>query len=295
MATDAHDSTHPDIPDKSWTNPFPDPHPLHDLYDRRIRNNQDLVILIDDWHSRRGTGKSVASLQLAEGMDQNGGLTWENVTLRPEKLRNAYSTLPKNSALVFDEGELGASNRQAMTKTNQALREIMSIGRVEEKYVIINTPSIGFIDKDIVELADVWICMVGKGAGVIFYLKRNPFSSGDQTLTEENGTIKFNDIQRGTRLREVYNRATREKKKHIDGEEGDGFIPESEHQEEIQKIKKEVRNETRNEILTDIYKRLSDLDDDDWSRMKKGGGVSQSMLGEAVGLTQQQIGNIVNQ
>lgn len=294
MATDS-DGTHPDIPDKNWTNPFPAPHPLHDLYDRRVRNNQDLVILIDDWHSRRGTGKSVASLQLGEGMDQNGGMTWENVTLRPEKLRNAYSTLPKKSALVFDEGEMGASNRQAMTKTNQALREIMSIGRVEEKYLIINTPSIGFIDKDIVELADVWICMIAKGVGVVFYLKRNPFSSGDQTLTEENGTIKFNDIQKGTRLREVYNRATKEKKKHIDGEEGDGFIPESEHQEILKKTREEVRKETRNEIISDIYNRLSGFDDDDISRIKRAKGVSQSMIGEAVGLTQQQVGNIVRE
>jgi len=286
-------SATPNIPEKGWTNPFPDPHPLHDLYEKRISNNQDLVILIDDWHSRRGTGKSVASLQLAEGMDQNGGITYENVTLAPEKLRNAYATLPKRSSLVFDEGELGASNRQAMTKTNQALREIMSIGRVEQKYVIINTPSIGFIDKDIVELADVWICMVGKGVGVVFYLKRNPFASGDQTLTEENGTIKFRDIQKGTRLREVYNQATKEKKAHIDGEESNEYVPLGEHKEELQKAREEARQDMRNEIITDIYNRLSGFDEDDITRIKRTKGISQSMIGEAVGLTQQQIGNIV--
>jgi len=289
----ATDGTHPDIPDKSWENRFPEGHPLHDLYGRRARNKQDLVIIIDDFHSRRGTGKTISSLQLGEAMDQNGGITEDNATLEPGKLRNMYSTLPKKSALILDEGELKASNREAMTVMNRALREIMSIGRVEEKYVIINTPDKGFIDKDIRKLADVWLTMLGKGKGLIHHLKRNPYASGGQTLTEENGLIQFNDIQKGTRLRDVYNRATKEKKKHISGEEGDGFIPESEHQEILQKKKEEVRKETRNEIITDLYRRLSGLDDDDMSRIKRAKGISQSMIGEAVGLTQQQIGNIV--
>jgi hypothetical protein len=226
-------------------------------------------------------------------MDQNGGLTWENMTLSPQKLRNAYATLPKKSALVFDEGELGASNRQAMTKTNHALREIMSIGRVEEKYVIINTPDIHFLDKDIRKLADVWITMLTKGVGLIHYLKRNPYASGGQTLTEENGLIQFDDIQRGTRLRNVYDRATKEKKMHIDGEKGDGFIPQSEHEEIVEKAREQARQDTRNEIIQDIYRTLSDFDEDDITRIKRAKGVSQSMIGEAVGLTQQQVGNIV--
>jgi len=142
-------STNPDIPDKGWTNHFPEGHPLHDLYERRVSNGQDLVIIIDDFHSRRGTGKTIASLQLGEAMDQNGGITKDNATLDPGRLRNMYSSLPKKSALILDEGELKASNREAMTVMNRALREIMSIGRVAEKYVIINTPDKGFIDKDI--------------------------------------------------------------------------------------------------------------------------------------------------
>lgn len=290
-------SAQPDIPDQQWTNPFVEGTPMHSLFERRIRNSQDLIILVDDWHARRGTGKTIASLQLAEGLDQNGGLTWENVSLRPEEIRNAYESLPQRSGLVLDEGEIGASNRQAMSKTNQALREIMSIGRVEQKYVVVNTPSIGFIDKDVRKLADVWMCMLRKGLGLIHFMERNPYpnSGGGRLLTRREQLLEFDDVQRGTQLREVYNRLTREKKKHISGDEGNGFVPQSEHEEALQKQREEVRQDTRNEILADVYARLSDLDDDDWTRMKRGGGVSQSMLGEAVGLSQQQIGNIVNQ
>lgn len=290
------EAEHPDIPDKSWTNPFPDHHPVHDLYDRRVSNQQDLVWIIDDFHSRRGTGKTVASLQLGEGMDQNGGLTKANATLEPGELRNMYATLPKRSALVLDEGELKASNREAMTILNRALREIMSIGRVEEKYVIINTPDKGFIDKDIRKLADVWMTMLGKGIGLVHYLKRNPYARGGDgiLLNEKNGLITFSDIQTGTRLRDVYNELTREKQQHIDGEGGKNMVPESEVKERIDKAVKEARRDKRNEMIQNVYGRFGDLSDKDWSRMKKGGGMSQSMLGDAVGLSQKQISNIVN-
>lgn len=289
------DGTHPDIPEKGWDNPFPNGHPFRDLFERRISNHQDLVILVDDYHARRGTGKTVASLQLAQGMNQHGPLTWENVSMSPEEIRNAYTSLPERSAIVLDEGEVGASNRESMTKTNKALNEIMSMGRVEEKYVVVNTPSIGMIDKNIRQLASVWLTMVAKGLGLIHYFKRQPYGNQGtgQLLTEKNGMIEFKDIERGTQLRNVYNQLTQEKKKHIAGEKGSGFVPKSEHREILQKAKQEVRQETRDEIITDVYEGLSDFDDDDFMRMKKANGVSQAMLGEAVGLSQQQIGNIV--
>lgn len=287
----------PDIPERSWTNPFPEGHPLHDLFGRRVRGEQDLVILVDDYHARRGTGKTIASLQLAEGMDQCGGLTWENVGMRIEEIRNAYYQLPERSAIVLDEGEVGASHRDSMTVTNKALNEIMSMGRVEQKYVVVNTPNIGFIDKSIRKLADVWLCMLRKGEGMIHYLERNPYGSGlsGKTLTRKTGMIEFRDVAPNTRLREVYNRLTREKRKHIRGEEGNGFVPESEHQEALEKQRERVRQETRNEVLRDVYRRCANVDDDDVQKMQRYDGLTKTMIGEAVGLDQSQISRIVNQ
>jgi hypothetical protein len=289
-------SEQPDIPEQSWTNPFPYGHPLHQLYDRRVRGEQDLVIIVDDYHARRGTGKTIASLQMAEGMDQNGGLTKANVTLEPNELRNKYSELPPRSALILDEGEIGASNRDAMTLVNKALREIVSIGRVEQKYVIINTPDKGFIDKDIRKMADVWMTMLRKGLGLIHYFKRNPYArSGDgSVLNEKNGLVEFDDVQTNTRLREVYHYLTREKRKHIQGQGSTELIPQPEHKEQLQKAKEQARKEARNEVITSVYNGVRDLDDDDYTRMKRSGGISQAMLGEALGLSQPQVGNIVN-
>lgn len=280
------DADGPDIPQRAWENPYPDGHPLHDLFARRVKNNQDLVILIDDYHARRGTGKTVASLQLAQGMNHRGGLTWENVSMSPEEIRNCYYTLPKRSGIVFDEGEVGASKYQAMTKSSQALREIVSMGRIEEKYVVINTPAIGLMDSDLRMLADVWIMMLAKGIGLIHYFERQPYGSGGsgKLLTPKKGLIQFRDIQPNTPLREVYNKLTREKEKRIRGEEGGGFITMSEHREELEKAREDARREQRNEDIFSIYSHPEHED-----------AVSQRTIGESLGLTQQHIGTILKQ
>lgn len=281
------------IPEKSWTNPFAEGTFLHEIYGKVVSENRDLVIVISDKRGRRGTGKSVTSLKLADMMDRtDGGLTYSKCTLSAEELRNAYSNQPEGSGLVLDEAEVSAGNRSAMTKTNKALRQVMSMARVEEKYLVVNVPIKGFIDTDILKLADVWIAMERRGRGLVHHLKWEPYS---ETLhTEKKQRIEIEDIEKGTELREVYNKLTREKRRHISGEEGQKFVPQEEHQKQLQEARKEVRKETRDEIIQDLYNRLSGLDEDDISRIKKAKGVSQSMIGEGVGLSQQQIGNIVN-
>jgi len=281
-------------PQQDWENPYPEGHPLHDLYGKRVRQEQDLAVIISDYHSRRGTGKTIASLQLAEGMDQAGGLTTGKATVRAEELRNAYFKQPKRSSLVLDEGEIGASNREAMTNTNKELRKILSIGRVEQKYLIINTPDIDFLDKDIIRLCDVWILMLRKGVGLVHFLERNPYASGNGVLRPKKGIIQFEDIDTGTRLRDVYNHLTKQKRGHIRGDEGEPFVSQSDHEEAVQDARETVRQETRNELIQDVWDRLGSMDDDDIQKVKRWDGITQTQLAEAVGLSQQQISKLLD-
>lgn len=272
----------PDIPDQQWTNPFAEGTYLYELYDEVVRENRDLIIIIDDFYGRRGTGKTIASLQLANGMDQTPqGVTWSKASLEPEEIRNAYADEALRSGLVLDEGEVGASNRQAMSRTNQALREIMSMGRVEEKYVVVNTPIKGFIDQDLLKLADVWISMVRKGLGLVHRLKWETYS--EQLLTPAKQWIEFQDVERGTDLREVYNKLTREKRKRIDGEDGQEFIPAEEHQEQLQKARDQARQDTRDELIRGLFNHPEVQET----------ALSQRMVGEAAGVSQSTISNIL--
>lgn len=285
----------PDIPDSDFENPFAEGTFLHALYGKVVSEDRDLVIIVSDKHGRRGTSKTTTSLQLADMMDRTPqGLTFDKCSLSPEELRNAYSLQPEGSGLVFDEAEVGAGNRDAMTITNKALREIVSMARVQQKYLVVNAPIKGFIDKDILKLADVWIAMERRGRGLVHHLKWEPYR--ERLLTEKKQRIELSDIPTGTQLRDVYNQLTREKRAHIDGEEGTKFITKSEHEEALERREKDVRQATRNETIRDIHERLNanfDMDDD-LTRLKRTKGISQSMIGEALGLSQQQVGNILN-
>jgi hypothetical protein len=270
----------PDIPENSRTNPFGEGTYLHDIFGKVLKENRDIIILVSDHRGRRGTGKSVASLSLASNLDQTDrGLTWDKCTLDAEEIRNAYANQPKGSALVLDEIEQTAGNRDAMTTTNKALREIMSMGRCEMKYVVANVPIKGFVDKDILKLCATWISMTRKGRGLVHNLKWDPYS--EKVYPEQKQWLEFDDIETGTQLREVYNKLTREKRKRISGEDGEGFVPRGEHEEELRKQRKQARKEQRDEIVTQLYQH-PDID------------VSQSDVGEVVGVSQKTVSNIIN-
>lgn len=283
MSADREQTEAVPIPERSRENPFQEGTFLEEVFEDVLMDQRDIIILVDDYRGRRGTGKTVFSMQLADEMDQTDeGLTKEKVSLQPEEIRNAYSSQPKGSGLVLDEGEVGASNREAMTKTNQALREIMSMGRVEQKYLVVNAPIKSFIDKDIQKLADVWISMIRRGKGLVHHLKWMPYK---ETLhTPKKGFLEAPDIERGTELREVYNYLTREKTARIDGNDGQQFVPLGEHEKELEKARKEVRIEARNEVIRNL---MSNPEVQETA-------ISQRMVAESIGLTQPTVSDILS-
>ena len=273
----------PEIPERQRENPFQEGTFMAELFEDVLMQHRDIIVIIDDYRGRRGTGKTVFSLQLADAMDQTEeGITKDKVSMQPEEIRNAYSSQPPGSGLVLDEGEVGASNRKAMTKTNQAIREIMSMGRVEQKYVVVNAPIRGFIDKDIQKLSDVWISMTERGKGLVHHLKWMPYQQDLHTPKKQ--FMKMSDIERGTDLRDVYNYLTREKQKRIKGQDGQQFIPLEEHNEEVRTRVQEARRESRNETIRGILNHPE----------VQQTAISQRMVGEAIGVSQQSVSNIMS-
>lgn len=269
-----------DIPERSYENAFEEGTWLHDLFEEVLGDDRDVIAIIDDRLGRRGTGKTVKSLKFANAWDQTDrGVTFSKCSLQPEEIRNSYANQPPRSGLVLDEAEFGASNRDAMSNVNKALREIMSMGRVEQKYVVINAPIKGFIDTDIQKLCDVWISVYRKGLALVHQLEWEPYS--ETLLTKKKQWLKFDDIDAGTELRDTYNKLTKEKRKHIDGGEGEKFVPQEEHQEILEREREQARQELRNELIQGVYDHPESE-------------VSQRVIGEAVGLEQATISTIVN-
>lgn len=250
------------------------------LYKKRVANNQDLAILVSDHQNRRGTGKTVLSLKLASRLDRTEeGITKEKVSIGVDSLLDSYTELPKGSALILDEAESGLSKYEAGTQVNKAMRELVSMGRIEEKYLILNLPSSGALDRDLKALCDWWWLVQYKGLAQGHHLQWNPYT--EQPRTPKKREIEWEDIPEGTPLRDVYNYLTKLKRKHLRGEneESSQRLKPSEVQNRIDKIRSETKTETRNQLLEEIYSN-SDL--------------TQQELASSVGLSRSRLADIVN-
>jgi len=263
------------------TDSLPDGYPFSRLYRKRVANNQDLAIIVSDHQNRRGTGKTVFSLKLASLMDRTDeGMTTEKVAISPGELTEAYMELPKGSALVLDEAEAGLSKYEAASAVNRAMRELVSMGRIREKYLVLNLPASSELDRDLKALCDFWFMVQNKGRALGHFLRWNPYS--EEPRTPKTETWEWSDIPEDIELRSVYDYLTDQKLAHLRGEK-DGSsqrIPAQEVGEMVEKAKDEASTTTRNQLLRDFY---SNLD------------VTQEDLGNVVGLSRSRVADILSE
>lgn len=249
------------------------------LFKKRVAENQDLAVLVSDHQNRRGTGKTVLSLKLASILDQTEeGITTEKVSISVDSLIDAYTELSPGSALVLDEAEAGLSKYEAGTAVNKAMRELVSMGRIEQKYLILNCPSGGAVDRDLKALCDFWWLVQQKGLAKGHFLHWNPYR--DQPRTPRERTLEWSDIEQGTQLREVYDYLTEQKRKHLRGEseESSQRLTASEVQNQIDKAKSSAETEVRNDLLTQVYQNSA---------------LTQKELADSVGLSRSRLADIV--
>jgi hypothetical protein len=262
-------------------NSLPDGYPFTRLYRKRIANNQDLAVLVSDHQNRRGTGKTVLSLKLASLMDRTEeGMTKNKVAISPDELTEAYLKEPKGSALVLDEAEAGLSKYEAASAVNRAMRELVSMGRIREKYLVLNLPASSELDRDLKALCDFWFMVKNKGRALGHHLNWNPYS--EEPRTPQTEPWEWTDIPEGTDLRQVYDYLTDEKLAHLRGDRDDSSqrIPAAEVQDQLEEERDLAATETRNELLREFY---NDLD------------VTQSDLAGVVDLSRSRVADILSE
>lgn len=223
-------------------------HPLAELYRERVEQNRDLTILITDSSNDRGTGKTTEALRLAWGMDRTDeGLTEEKVAMDPRPLSEAYTEKPLGSGLVLDESEVGLDKYTAGSAVNRAIRELVSTGRVMEKYLVLNAPADHLVDQDLKSLVDVWILVERRGFANCYRMDWAPHQGHE--LTHSLGTVEWDPIPPGTRLHDVYDYLTEKKEARLNGDDGDDYIKRSEAQEMVEEAKKEAERKTRDKMI----------------------------------------------
>lgn len=260
---------------------LPDDCPLAKLYRKRVAQNRDLTVLISDWNLERGSGKTTLAMQLAAACDRTDeGFTTDKATLSAQELTEAYTRESAGSGLLLDEGQADASNRRAMSGVNEALRKIVGMGRVEQKYLFLTAPGANQVDKDIRNMCDMWIFVRRVGEAQMFRVRYNPF--GDHELTDDWGTLEWPGELPGD-LQTVYDNLTAEKRRRLrgDGDDGDGYVPADEAKQQAAQAAENARQDERDELLATIY------DNSD--------SMTQKELADAVGLSRSRVADIISQ
>jgi hypothetical protein len=252
-------------------------HPLAEMYRKRVEQNRDLVVLVTDSSNDRGTGKTTLALRMAHGMDTTeDGLTNDKVALDPRPLAMAYTEQPKGSGLALDETEVGLDKYRAGSGVNRAIRELVSMGRVQEKYLVLNAPADHLVDKDLKSLVDVWVLVERRGFANVYRMDWSPHQGHE--LTHHMGTIEWDPIETGTQLHDVYNHISEQKNARLRGEEGNGYIERSEAQDMVEQARKDAQTEARNDVITTMVDH----------------GLTQAETARIVGLDPSRVSQIVN-
>jgi hypothetical protein len=255
--------------------------PLDKLYRKRVAQNRDLTILIADWNLERGSGKTTLAMRLASHFDRTDeGVTPTKATLSAKELTRSYTSEPKGSSLILDEGQADASNRRSMSGINEALRKIVGLARVEQKYCIMTAPGVNQIDKDVRNMCDIWIFVRSLGEAQMFRVNYNPFQNHE--LTHDWGTIKWTGKLPG-QLQRTYDELTAEKRRRLrgNGDDGEGYVKASEVQEQVEEQVKDTKRQTRDSLIEDIYTNTDDM--------------TQAELADAVGLSRSRVADILSQ
>jgi hypothetical protein len=163
---------------------------------------------------------------------------------------------------------------------NEALRKIVGMGRVEQKYLFLTAPGVHQVDKDIRNMCDVWVFVRQLGEAQMFRVRYNPF--GGHELTDDWGTLTWPGEPTG-HLSGVYDELTAEKRRRLrgDGDDADGYVNADEAAERAARAADDARQEERNQLLREVY------DNTD--------GMTQRELADAVGLSRSRVADIVSQ
>jgi len=235
------------------------------MYRKRRRQNRDLKIIITSRDSQTGTGKTTLGLWLALHFDVHG-FGPDQVTLHPREFLKLYKENTAGSVIIMDEAEQLDALR-SMSQKNVDFWNLWQTMRYRQITSILTLPTRSALDKRGLELSDIWIQVTERGFARVHEVGVGDYDGQTQpTLIE---SIEFPDVSY-LPLKD----AVDEKKVQL-VEEGEEFI-----ESEAETIDIEAdRIEQRNKAIRAVYETAD---------------VTQKELGEAHGITQQQVNNIVN-
>jgi len=179
---------------------------LHKLAEKRFRMGRDLKIIITAEDSQTGVGKTTAAGWLALNWTHMfAGRDWfvepEEYgvgmgTLNPKEyfriIGNIPELYPPGTVVVVDDAE-ELDARRSMQNLNVQFSQRWMLMRLKQVITIITLPSPSSIDSRLEELADVWINITRRGAGLIHDIRVQSYGSRN-VMTKKTMDFTFPDI-----------------------------------------------------------------------------------------------------
>lgn len=113
-----------------------------DIAKTEIHNDWDMIFAYD---GVEGGGKSVKAMQDAFYCDNNFSI--DNIAFNPNQFRRLVLSLPKFSAIVYDEAYTGLSSRATMSVINRALVSMLTEIRQKNLFIFVVLPCFFDMDK----------------------------------------------------------------------------------------------------------------------------------------------------
>ncbi len=252
---------------------------LGQIAKRKLRNDNDIKIIIQGANSQTGIGKTTLAIQLCRFIDDTWNAEQKSFIDIQDYLEFCISC-EKGSAVLIDEIEAGADSRRAMSSDNVDLSHGWATLRARNLAHVATLPSISMLDKRMLELADFWILVKRRGIAQPFQVNVNNFNPSKLPQRKPfpgDEHIKFRDIPSNDQDKRYLD----EIKDEMIKSDGTSKIPKAEHEREIKRAKRQARKEKRNEAIKEIYE-ITDLSTTELSEL------------DFVGVSQGQVSNIIN-
>lgn len=194
------------------------------LHGRIWRDNRNFIICIV---GEAGSGKSYTALSLAEMIDAKFSI--DKVVYKPREFFETLDKCKKGDVVVFDEAGVGIPARDWQTIQNKMLSYVLQTFRHRNIGLIMTTPSMNFIDKQIRILTHYVIKVIRyhkytKDTETVIY-ERNHDHVRDTTVFEKwlvrqkGKTHDFNPVffhKASDHLCEAYEELSRERKIEVE-------------------------------------------------------------------------------
>lgn len=217
----------------------------------KLRNDNDIKIIIVGTNSQTGIGKTTLAIHLCRFIDPDWSAE-ERAFIDVNEYLNAYLDHPKGSALLLDEIEHGADSRRAMTQENVDLSQGWAKLRARNIATVATLPSISMLDKRMLELADYQIFVRRRGLAQPYKINVNDFKPNKlpqrKALPGEQH-ISFSDLPDEDPDKQTLDRI----KDEIIKGDGPATVKMAEHKKKMKELEKDTRQSSRNQWFTILH------------------------------------------